>query len=306
MKRFLKTSLSALVALGASMTPVQALESVDIGLSQMPSSGYVLQRGVLQVDTYVNYATESMGEALGFDVSGANGVGVYEELGARLWFGLTDLVTANFVFGRSEFEYGQNSVETGFQEFKLKRGLFVNHDFFGFSSVEASWFRHSAYDFSANGAPSQNRSNTLYDYGYGLKFSNTKPVSDTWDFHSHLGYKKALVDGDGGQHTWETGLGVSKFWASKYRFDAYLIFREIDRDAPQRSTSSDSNRSLHLALTRHINERWSWDLRAQYNDNLFRGIWPFLDREMSRVSVSDYGFISLGLSYRTRYGLSAL
>ena len=283
-----------------SLTQLLHAEAEDIGLSLHPGSAYVLQRGVLQLDAYVSYANDSMGDALGADTSSA-GVGSFEEVGSRIWFGLNDKTTASFMFGRSEFNYQNRTAESGFQEFRLKRGLLTGQSNKGFLSVEAGWTRHSMYKFTNTNGATQNLSNTRYDYGYLLKLNSTKPLSDTWDFHSHLGYSKALVDGDGGQYSWESGFGVSKFWNNKYRFDLYATLRNITRNSPTKSSASDSNNSLHFALTRHISDQWSWDLRAQYNDNLFRGIWPFLDQEMSNVSVSDYGFISMGFSYRTKY-----
>lgn len=283
------------------LSQVAFAEAEDIALSLHPGSAYVLQRGVLQVDAYVSYANESMGDAIGADTSGTQGVGSFEEIGSRIWFGLSDKTTASFIFGRSEFNYQNKMAEIGFQEFRLKRGLLTGQSGLGFLSAEAGWTRHSTYNFDSGNGVIQNKSNTLYDYGYLLKINSTKPISDTWDFHSHLGYSKALVDGDGGQSSWESGLGVSKFWRNLYRFDVYATFKKIKRDNPTRSSGSDSNNSLHFAVTRHISDQWSWDIRAQYNDNLFRGIWPFLDQEMSNVSVSDYGFISMGFSYRTKY-----
>jgi hypothetical protein len=183
----------------------------------------------------------------------------------------------------------------------LKRGILTGRSPWGFLAVEGSWVRHSTYNFDAGNGVLQNKSNTLYDYGYGLKLNHTKPISEEWDIHSHLAYNKSLVDGSGGQNSWELGLGASKFWRNLYRFDLYATLRKIDRDTPLAGTASDDNNSLHFAVTRHINNRWSWDFRAQINDNLFRGIWPFLDQEMSNITVQEYGFISTGLSYRTKY-----
>jgi hypothetical protein len=297
LKKFLHIGIAAF-----GLSQMAFAEAEDMGLSLHPGSAYVLQRGVLQLDAYASYSNESMGKAIGADTQAA---GTFEEIGSRIWFGLSDKTTASFFFGRSEFNYNTNNnnkmAEIGFQEFRLKRGILTGQSSLGFMSVEAGWSRHSTYNFDPGNGVIQNKSNTLYDYGYNLKLSSTKPLSESWDFHSHFGYSKTLVDGDGGQNSWESGLGVSKFWRNLYRFDIYTTFRKIKRDSPVRSSGSDSNNSLHLAVTRHISDQWSWDMRAQYNDNLFRGIWPFLDQEMSNVSVSDYGFISMGFSYRTKY-----
>jgi hypothetical protein len=273
-------------------------EAQDFSLGLFPYSGYVLQRGVLQIDAYGNYSDVDLGEALGLDFSGAKGVGSYSELGGRVWFGLTDLTTATFMTGASDFEYGQNTTNITYQEFRLKRAVVVDNPTWGFWAVEGSWFRHSMNKFSGSGLnlnPPQNRS----DYGYGLKLCMTRGLSETWDLNSHLGYNKALEDGSNGQYAIEAGLGVSRFWSQRYRFDLYATTRQVsDSDL---TGVSNRNNSLHAGITRYLSDHWSVDLRAQYNDNLFRGIWPFLDNEIGNISITDYGYISLGFSYRTHY-----
>ena len=273
-------------------------EASDIGVSHHPASGYVLQRGVLQLETYGNYTDVDMADAVGVDTASTNGVGRYSEIGGRLWFGLSDLTTASFTFGLSDFSYRDKTAEIGFQEFRLKRGLLVNHRSLGFLSLEAEWFRHSMNELRQGGV-SQNRSNTFHDYGYGLQLQGTRSLSDTFDLHYHLGYANALEDGNDGQSQLEAGVGLSAFMNQRYRVDLYSTMIQVDRRVDP--IADDSNHTFHLAVTRHISEQWSAHVRAQYNDSLFIGVWPFLDREMGNVNLSGYGYLSLGFTYRTKY-----
>ena len=280
------------------LTGALLAEASDIGVSHHPASGYVLQRGVLQLETYGNYTDVDMAEAVGVDTKSTQGVGRYSEIGGRLWFGLSDLTTASFYFGLSDFTYQDKTAEIGFQEFRLKRGLLVNHDSLGFLSLEAEWFRHSMNSLKQGGVK-QSRSNTFHDYGYGLQLQGTRPFSDTFDLHYHLGYSNALEDGNEGQSQFEAGVGLSAFFSQRYRLDLYGSMLQVDRSI--NSIPDETNSTFHFALTRHISEQWSGHIRAQYNDSLFIGVWPFLDREMSNVNLSGYGYLSIGFTYRTKY-----
>jgi hypothetical protein len=280
------------------LTGALLAEASDIGVSHHPASGYVLQRGVLQLETYGNYTDVDMAEAVGVDTKSTQGVGRYSEIGGRLWFGLSDLTTASFYFGLSDFTYQDKTAEIGFQEFRLKRGLLVNHESLGFLSLEAEWFRHSMNSLKQGGVK-QSRSNTFHDYGYGLQLQGTRPFSDTFDLHYHLGYSNALEDGNEGQSQFEAGVGLSAFFSQRYRLDLYGSMLQVDRSI--NSIPDETNSTFHFALTRHISEQWSGHIRAQYNDSLFIGVWPFLDREMSNVNLSGYGYLSLGFTYRTKY-----
>ena len=280
------------------LTGALLAEASDIGVSHHPASGYVLQRGVLQLETYGNYTDVDMAEAVGVDTKSTQGVGRYSEIGGRLWFGLSDLTTASFYFGLSDFTYQDKTAEIGFQEFRLKRGLLVYHESLGFLSLEAEWFRHSMNSLKQGGVK-QSRSNTFHDYGYGLQLQGTRPFSDTFDLHYHLGYSNALEDGNEGQSQFEAGVGLSAFFSQRYRLDLYGSMLQVDRSI--NSIPDETNSTFHFALTRHISEQWSGHIRAQYNDSLFIGVWPFLDREMSNVNLSGYGYLSLGFTYRTKY-----
>lgn len=273
-------------------------EASDIGVSHHPASGYVLQRGVLQLETFANYADEDMADAAGVDTTGARGVGRYSEYGGRLWFGLSDMTTASFYFGLGDFAYSNKTAEIGYQEFKLKRGLLVNHRTMGYLAIEGEWFRHSMNSLKQGGIVN-NLANDLHDYGYGLQLQGTRPFSDTFDFHYHIGYSNALEDGNDGQSQVEAGLGISAFVNNQYRIDLYGNMIRVDRRV--NSISDDSNHQFHFAVTRHLNEQWSTHLRAQYNDSLFIGVWPFLDKEMGNINLSGYGYLSLGFTYRTKY-----
>ena len=273
-------------------------EASDIGVSHHPASGYVLQRGVLQLESYGNYTDVDMADAVGVDTGSTQGVGRYSEIGGRLWFGLSDLTTASFYFGLSDFSYRDKTAEIGFQEFRLKRGLLVNHRSLGFLALEGEWFRHSMNNLEQGGL-NKAQSNTFHDYGYGLQLQGTRPFSDTFDLHYHLGYSNALEDGNEGQSQVEAGIGVSAFLNQLYRLDLYGSLIQVDRKVDP--ISDDDNQVYHLAITRFLTEQWSCHLRAQYNDSLFIGQWPFLDREMGNVSLSGYGYLSFGFTYRTKY-----
>jgi len=273
-------------------------DASDIGVSQQPASGYVLQRGVLQLDTYGNYIDVDMAKAIGVDTTGTSGVGRYSEIGGRLWFGLTDLTTASFSYGLSDFSYSDKTAEIGYQELRLKRGLLVNHQSLGFLAVEGEWFRHSMNSLKQSGIK-QARASTFHDYGYGLQLQGTRPLGDIFDLHYHLGYANALEDGNSGQSQMEAGMGFSAFFKKRYRVDLYGNLIQVDRTI--NPISDDQNLVYHFALTRYLTENWSCHLKAQYQDSLFIGLWPMLDREMGNINLSGYGYLSLGVTYRTKY-----
>ena len=291
--------LSTLAFCSATFAASAFAEAQDINLGLYPCSGYVLQRGVLQVDGYGHYSNVDMGEALGADMSGAKGNGTYSELGGRVWFGASEYTTLSFFGGYSDFAYTDKEANIGYQEFRVKRALLVDHPAWGFWAIEGGWFRHSLNKLTQDGYGSVGIPRINSDYGYNSKLSMTKAISDTWDFNSHLGYNKALVDGVNGQYNLELGAGASRFWSNRYRFDLYATTRKIFESGV--AGASNMNNSLHMGITRYLTDHWSVDLSAQYNDNLFRGVWPFFDGQMDRLSMSDYGYIALGFSYRTRY-----
>lgn len=274
----------------------------DLHLDPDSSNAYVLERGVLQGGVETRFASVDMGDAVGADVSSANGVGRYQDLEGRVHFGLSQKHTLSFTFGNATFVYQDKEAEVGHQAFRWKYGWLVDHPTWGFASVEAKWFRHSANDLTVAGV-TQAKSNVLQDYGYGIRFANTRNLSENWDLHGQLGYEKALEDGDDGQSIITAGFGLAYHWGAN-QLEGNLVYRDIQRKDPNPlfgQSDSDDNTSISLAYSRMFTERLAGHLKASYQDNLFRGIWPFLDREMGNVNVKDYGYVSIGFSYRTRY-----
>lgn len=276
--------------------------SRDIVLKPSASNAYQLSKGVVQFETYFSYINLDLAKGLGSDIdsNSANGVGEYMEKGGMVWFGLTNRWMASFQFSLNDFEYSNKKAEVSFQELKLKRSLILDDNKWGFLAAEAAWRRHSTNQLEVSGI-TQSLSNVLHDHGWGLRLLHSKPF-ETFDIHSFIGYNNYGEDGDNGQTVMEFGLGVSKFWAKRYQLDIYFKHYRISRDNPAFSSrDSDDNNTLSLGLMRHLSDHWAIELRSQFNDNLFRGTWPFMDREIDRLNFSRYGFFTIGLTYRYDY-----
>ncbi|MBF0196897.1 MAG: hypothetical protein HQL32_04275 [Planctomycetes bacterium] len=279
-----------------------AEEASDISLSTYPPVAWTLSKGSLQAGAYLAYTNTSLGKALGADIGDNNdSVGSYQEEGGHLWFGLSDNDTVSFQFSLSAFEYGVKEAEASFQEFRYKRSLIQNNPYLGFLSAELAWRRHSTNELINDGVSLGARSNTMSDHGFGGRLLLSRSFG-AWDFHTHLGYND-YDDSDNGQSVIEAGFGFTRFWASRYQLDLFYQHYSIDRDNPTNSRSSDSNNTFSVGIKRHFNDSWSMELRGQYNDNLFRGYWPYLDDELDKqsISFSNYGYFTLGLTYRTKY-----
>lgn len=274
----------------------------DMTLGLYPPNAFVLSKGVLQLGTYLNYVNLDIGKALGSDIdeSKSNGVGEYSETGGHIWFGLTDRTTVSFKFSLSNFEYRDKEAEVSFQELRAKRALIINHPNFGFVTGELAWRRHSTNELTVAGI-SQSKSNVLHDHGWGLRLLSSKPFYG-FDLHSHIGYNHYTEDGDNGQDVLEFGIGISKFWNQRYQADLFYQHYRIDRNSPKFSNDdSDTNNTVSFGIARHLNDTWSLEFRGQFNDNLFRGYWPFMDREVDTLSFSRYGYLTIGATYRLDY-----
>ncbi len=268
----------------------------QMNLSNELKSGYVLQKGVLQLDAKFKYSDKGLGDTFGVDTDSISGAGAYQELEAGFQFGLSDHTTASFSGGYSSLEYSSKEADTGHQEFRLKRALLVEHPNWGFLAIEGKWFRHTMNKLEENGL---SRSiSTRNDNGYAAILSHTFSPISSWDIHSHGGFQKALEVNSSKQSHLEFGLGMSKYW-EVYRADFYFTQRHLDSDAS--TNLKDTSRSYALTLTRHLGSQWCTHLSLNYNDNLLRGIWPFMDQEMGNISIEKFGYLSLGFTYRTKY-----
>jgi hypothetical protein len=278
-------------------------ESGDIFLDSNSPNGYTLNRGVMQIGAYTSYVNLDLAKIMGSDIdaSSANGVGEFSDKGGQIWFGLTNKLTAHFNFSMSDFKYRQREANVSFQELRLKRALFTDHDSIGFLTLEAGWRRHSTNKLTNSGIVNNNLSNVLHDNGWSLRLEHTKPFL-AFDFHTRLGYNRYDKDGNNGQKVTELAVGLSKFWANRNQVDFYVQQYRISRNSPNFSVKDkDTNNIIYLSYKRHINNHWALDSKVQLNDNLFRGYWPFIDREISSVGFSKYGYLTLGLTYRFNY-----
>jgi len=286
-----------------SISLVHGEESGDIFLDSNNPSGYTLSRGVMQLGAYASYVNLDLAKLVGSDIdsNSANGVGEFSEKGAQIWFGLSNKLTANFKFSLSDFKYRQREANVSFQELRLKRAVITDHQKIGFLAIEAGWRRHSTNKLTNSGIVQNNLSNVLHDNGWSLRLEYTKPFSIV-DIHARIGFNRYDKDGNNGQKVTEIALGLSKFWNNRNQIDLYFQQYKISRNSPNFSVKNeDTNNIIYCSYKRHISNHWALDSKIQLNDNLFRGYWPFIDREISSVSFSKYGYFTLGLTYRFNY-----
>lgn len=283
--------------------PAAAVDRSTEAAPGMYPTALVLAKGVLQVRPFVNYMSLDLGEAMGLDVnsSSVKGVGEYLEEGALLQFGLAKGLEAAFRCSLSEFSYGSKEAEVTTQDLRLKRAFNFGPEAWRFSA-EANWQAHRTNKLKNQGVELA-MSNVLHDYGYGLRLLSTRSCGRVLDLHLGAGLHLYPEDGDNGQKVMELFAGLTAFWAGRWQADLSYQYFRADRDSPVYSdTSASANNCLGLGLMTHLNDSWAVSLRAQWRDNLFYGVWPFLDREVRRLDFSDYGYIGLGVNYRFGYG----
>lgn len=277
-------------------------EDSDIFMDSESPSGYTLTQGVLQASTYFNYINLDLANALGagIDENKAKGVGEYQEKGGQVWFGLTDRVTVDFKFSLTDFEYKDKTANVSNQELRVKRLLVQDNPYIGYLSIEGGWKRHNTNKITSAGIIQNNLTNVLHDHGWSVRFQHTKPFS-VFNFNTRLGYHKYPKDGDGGQTVLEYVVGLSKFWNNKNQIELFLQRYDIDRNSPRFSSNTSENTSFYVSYMRQFNPKWAFNIKAQYYENLFRGAWPYMDREVSNLNISRYGFFTIGFKYRFNY-----
>jgi hypothetical protein len=284
------------------VTPAVSEESSDIFLDSDIPNGYTLAKGVLQLGAYSNYINLNLAKALGsnIDSSSANGVGEYHENGGQIWFGLSNKLTAQFKFSLSDFKYKARKANVSFQELRVKRAILTNHSL-GFLAIEGGWKKHTTNELYNNGVVQRNLTNILHDNGWSVRLEHTKPFG-LFDIHARLGYQRYHKDGNNGQKVTEMAFGLSKFWGLRNQIDLYFQKYDISRNNPQFSVKkNDTNNIIYLSYKRHINNHWALDSKVQMNDNLFRGYWPFIDREIASTNLTRYGYVTIGFTYRFNY-----
>ena len=282
---------------------VAASDATSRGMVLGPfPTAYLPSKGVLQVSPYVNYIQLNMAEKLGLDIDPVQSRGVrkYFEKGMRTQFGLAPGLGLSYDFSLTDFSYATKEAEVSSQDVRLKKG-FARSPRFGTFAAELGWRRHSTNELKNSGVALP-LSNVLHDYGYGLRGLWSRPLRD-YDLHASFGLSDTPEDGDGGQHGTDLSAGFSRFWAGRWQADAFYQLFDVHRKHPLYSRSSkDRNQTFSFGVMRHLTDRWALELRARANDNLFRGIWPFLDREVDRLNFSTYGYFTFALTYRHDYG----
>lgn len=296
--RILSLLVLLVLLVGAVCADAESRDYAPVGFP----SAFVLSKGVLQAHGWTSYIDLRTARLLGADLDkqAAGGVGTFLEEGGQVQFGFAPRWDAAFRFSSADFDYGAKEATVGSQDLRLKRLLWSRDA--AFLALEAGWQRHAVNKLRNSGVDLA-MSNVLHDHGWGLKLLGTRAARGPFDLHAGLGADFFPVDGDGGQRVLAGSLGTSAFWGGRWQADATISHQRVKRDAPRYSASSSgSNTCLDLGFLAHLTDAWGLFLRGRVNDHLFRGIWPFLDREVSRLDLDTYGYFSLGFSYRHDYG----
>lgn len=290
--------LSVLLLL--SLHILVAEEARDIVLVNEPNA-FIMNPGAMQVTGFVRAINLDTAERLGIDIDpvASKGVGDFWENGAEVQFGLARGWHLLYRFSLTDFSYATKEAEVSSQDFRLKRALFKS-SFLGLLALEGRWSRHATNELKNSGTVLA-LSNVLHDHGFGGRLISTRTLG-AFDLHSSLGINSINEDGDGGQRIVDLSIGLTRFWVRRHQVDLTFQTYHVTRLNPVfTKTSKDKNNTLRFNYHYHFSDRWAGNLGFAMHDNLFTGLWPFLDREVDTLNFSNYGTFQFGIVFRHDY-----